>query len=204
VIALPYLAFRFALVPAASCQQDYLVVRIPDYCSNVFRWAAPFLEIGLTMREKFSTFLGIARALNRHSMIPVIYGSLGFYQLVGQQVDEIGDIDIVIPNVYLADEFYVLKDAMLGIGYQQDPDFPHEFIRGHDRIGFEPESDLQDLRIDSDNLKLTEEEKVKFKELSLEDYLKVYNKSLATHQLRVSKIRRKIEVIEKLLADREG
>lgn len=48
--------------------------------------------------KKFSTFLEVAEALNKYGIIPTLYGSLGLYRLIGQ-LDEIDDIDIVIPEI---------------------------------------------------------------------------------------------------------
>lgn len=154
------------------------------------------------MDKKFKAFLEIARALNKHGIVPIIYGSLGFYKLIGEELDEIGDTDIVVPTEYVVDtdKFPELKRIMEEIGYKQDPNYHHEFTKGEGQIGFEPSSDLSDLNINVETLKISELEGVKFKELSLEDYLKVYKRNLATHELKVLRIKKKIEVIENLLA----
>jgi len=151
------------------------------------------------MDKKFSAFLEIARTLNEHNIVPILYGSLGFYHLINRQSDEISDTDIVVPNLYVTDKFEELKTIMISIGYKQDKDYPHEFSKGESPIGFEPESDLLDLKINTANLKITELENAKFKELSLQDYLKVYKRNLQTHEPKVMRIKKKIEVIEKML-----
>lgn len=151
------------------------------------------------MDKKFKAFLEIAKTLNEHDIVPIIYGSLGFYHLIGQQLDEVGDIDIVISNTYYGEKFDELKNIMKEIGYERDPNYPREFTKGEVQIGFEPESDLANLNIDSKSLKVSEIEGAKFKELSLADYLKVYKRNLATHEAKLLKIKNKIEVIENLL-----
>ena len=159
-----------------------------------------FMTSKFEIHKKLSTFLEIARALNRYNIIPVIFGSLGFYHLIDQVLDKIGDIDIIIPNIYLTEKFNELKNILGEIGYRQDTDYPHEFTKGEDQIGFEPESDLSDIKIEINKLEPSELEGVKFKELSLEDYLKVYKRNLATHEPKVLKIKKKIEKIKSLLA----
>ncbi len=151
------------------------------------------------MDNKFLTFLGIAKALNSQNIVPIIYGSVGFYHLIGEQLDEVGDTDIIVPNPYVADKFDELKEALTRLGYKQDPNFPHEFSKGEGQIGFEPESDLSDLQINIDTLKETELEGAKFKELSLADYQKVYNRNLQTQESKLAKIKNKLEAIDKLL-----
>jgi len=39
----------------------------------------------MNLDKKFSTFLKIAEALNKHGIIPILYGSLGLYCLIGQR-----------------------------------------------------------------------------------------------------------------------
>lgn len=151
------------------------------------------------MDKKFKAFLEIARALNKHGIVPIIYGSLGFYRLIGQELDEIGDTDIVVPNGYVTDKFNELRNMMIEIGYKQDKTYPHEFAKGEGQVGFEPVSDLSDLNINVGTLKISELEGSKFKELAIEDYLKVYKRNLETHELKVLRIKKKIEVIENLL-----
>lgn len=153
------------------------------------------------MDKKFKAFLEIARALNKYGIVPIIYGSLGFYKLISQQLDEIGDTDIVVPTEYVTDidKFPELKGMMEEIGYKQDPNYHHEFSKGDGQISFEPSSDLANLNINVGTLKIGESEGAQFKELSLEDYLKVYNRNLATWEAKVSKIKKKIGIIENLL-----
>ncbi|MBI4158488.1 MAG: hypothetical protein HY505_02635 [Candidatus Yanofskybacteria bacterium] len=150
------------------------------------------------MDKKFKEFLEINQELNKQNVVPVIYGSLGLYHLIGKQIDEIGDIDIVVPNSYVADKFGELKNMMIGVGYSQDPNYMHEFTKGEGQIGFEPESDLVELGIDVHNLKITEKDGAKFKELSASDYLKVYNRNLKTWEKKVESIKKKITALEKI------
>lgn len=153
--------------------------------------------MNMNLDKKFTAFLEIANVLNKHNIVPVIYGSLGLYRIVGQ-LDEINDIDIIIPNENLIDNFEVLKRAMDEVGYKQDAHYPHEFTKGEGQIGFEPESDLKELGIDSQKLKVTKLNDSKFKELEPKDYLLVYRRNLKTWETKVEKIKRKIQTLEKI------
>ncbi|MEK7227586.1 MAG: hypothetical protein AAB641_01710 [Patescibacteria group bacterium] len=147
------------------------------------------------MDKKFRTFLEIAETLNKHHIVPIIYGSLGLYRII-EQLDEINDIDITISDKNLIDKFTELKEIMDSIEYKQDPNYMHEFTKGEGQIGFEPESELADLGIDIDNLKIAEINGVRFKELSVQDYLKIYSRNLATWEKKVSSIKKKIEALK--------
>jgi phosphoribosylanthranilate isomerase len=147
------------------------------------------------MNEKFTTFLEIATALNKENITPTISGSLGVFRIIGQ-LDEIGDIDIIIPNKNLVDEFENLVKIMKKIGYKQDKDFPHEFSKGKGQIGFEPESDLEELKINNRKSKITTINGIKFKELSPKDYLLIYSRNLKTWKLKVKKIEKKIKALK--------
>jgi len=68
------------------------------------------------MNKKFKTFLEITKELNRHAIFPILYGSLGVSRLI--PVKDIDDIDIIIPNVWLAAKFDKFKKIMEGVGYK--------------------------------------------------------------------------------------
>ena len=149
------------------------------------------------MDKKFSAFIEIAKALNKYSIVPILYGSLGLYRIVGQ-LDKVNDIDITIPNKNLVDKFDELMKIMAEIGYRQDARYPHEFTKGEGQIGFEPESDLVELGINIEALKTTVIDGIKFKELASQDYLKVYQRNLKTWEKKVENIKAKIKALEKL------
>lgn len=150
------------------------------------------------MDKKFATFLEIAQALNRHGIVPILYGSLGLYKIIGE-LDEIGDIDITIQNKYLEKEFSELMKIMAEIGYSQDKIYPHEFTKGEGQIGFEPENELvEDTGVDVKNLKITKINGAEFQELTPEHYLIIYQKTLGKWEERIEKIKRKIDALEKI------
>jgi len=148
------------------------------------------------MDKKLKIFLEIAKVLNKHGIIPILFGSLGLYRII-DQVDEVNDIDIIIPNKNLIDQFDMFNKIMTEIGYKQDKTYPHEFTKGEIQIGFEPESDIEKLGINPAELQITSMENSKFRELTATDYLKVYKRNLETHNSKLKSIKRKIEVLEK-------
>ena len=150
------------------------------------------------MDEKFKKFLEIAQNLNRYGVIPTLYGSIGVSRFI--KVDDIDDIDIIISDNYLNGKFKELIKIMEEIGYQRDKKFPHEFIKGKIRIGFEPESELtKSINKNPSEFKQTEVEGVKFRELSPEDYLILYKKCLSFREKRINKMKDKIRALEDLL-----
>lgn len=72
----------------------------------------------MNLNQKFLTFLIIAKALNKHEIIPVPYGSLGLYRLIGQ-LDEIDDIDIVVPQAFLKEKFSELAKTKDKLEYKK-------------------------------------------------------------------------------------
>jgi len=150
------------------------------------------------MDKKFSTFLEIAKVLNKYGVTPTLYGSLGLYRIV-DQLDQVNDIDIIIPNKNLIDELDKLMRILAEIGYKQDAPYPHEFTKGDSSVGFEPESDLEELGISLETLKVTEVDGVQFKELSPKDYLLVYKRNKKSQEKKLNSTKKKLEAIEKII-----
>ena len=92
----------------------------------------------MNLDKKFSTFLEITKVLNKHGIVPTLYGSLGFHRSIGQ-LDEIDDIDIVVPKLYAEEKLPEMIKIMQDMGYRQDATYPYEFTKGEGFIGFELE-----------------------------------------------------------------
>ena len=151
------------------------------------------------MDKKFSIFLEIAKSFNRQGIVPILYGSLGLYRLIGQ-LDNVGDIDIIISDVYLKDKFNELIKIMKEIGYEQDPTHPREFTKGEGYVGFESEEKLKQYAgIDYSNFKTVIINNVEFKELRPGNYLMVYKKTLDVWEKKAKGYKVKIEALERLL-----
>ena len=150
------------------------------------------------LKKKLSTFLEIAKVLNKYGITPTLYGSLGLYRIVGQ-LDEVNDIDVVIPNKNLIDGLDELMRILAEIGYKQEAPYPHEFTKGYGSVGFEPESDLEELGINLKTLKVTEVDGIRFKELSPKDYLLVYKRNKESQEKKINSTKRKLEALEKII-----
>src|SRR5215471_4469262 len=148
----------------------------------------------MNLSEKFNTFLEVAKWLNQHGIIPIIYGSLGLYRHI-EQIDEIEDIDIVVPTSWLQDKFPELINMMQAIGYTQDTTFPHEFTQEATRVGFEPDADLSDCGVKVTDLSISKVDGVEFKELRAEDYLFVYRRTLEERQAKVKRDEAKVRAL---------
>lgn len=157
----------------------------------------------MNLDKKFSTFLEITKALNKHGIVPTLYGSLGLYRLIGP-IDDIDDIDIVVPEVYAKEKLSDLLKIMQSMGYKQDGTFPHEFTKGEGQIGFELEEELKEFaKIDLSRYRITKTNSVEFKELHPEDYLKIYRRAFMERQAKISRTKIKIEALEKLLGSKQ-
>jgi len=140
--------------------------------------------------KKFKTFLEIVEVLNKHGIIPTLYGSLGLYRLIGQ-LDEIDDIDIVIPEIYAKEKLSELLEILRSIGYQQDKTYPHEVFKDGQQIGFELEEELKEFTgIDLSTYKTTKINNAEFKELHQDDYLKIYSKALKERENKIRKTKK--------------
>ncbi len=153
--------------------------------------------------KKFAVFLEIAEVLNRHGIVPAIYGSLGLYRLIGQ-LDQIDDIDIVIPEIYAKEKLPELLKIMQSIGYKQDKTFPHEFFKDKEQIGFELYEELKEfVGVDISHYKTTKVKNAEFRELSLKDYLKFYSKALKEREIKIERTKAKVWAIEKLVKNKK-
>lgn len=149
------------------------------------------------MDNKFSKFLGIAKSFNKYGVTPTLYGSLGLYRIL-DQTGEVNDIDIIIPEIYLKDQWDELIQIMGEAGYKQDSTFPHEFTDGDIQIGFESDSDLY-TDINPNNFTITKADNIEFKELKAEEYLASYRKTVEVRQEQIEKYKEKIKSLEDLL-----
>jgi len=114
-------------------------------------------------------------------------------------MNDIDDIDIIIPDNYLTNKFTEFKKIMEKIGYKQYAVFPHTFTKNKNQIDFEPKSELKkDMGIQPKDIKITEIDGIKFGELSQEHYLIVYSKVLKLREKKIAKIKYRIEKLKKI------
>jgi len=125
--------------------------------------------------EKVKIFFEVARALNRYRVIPILFGSLGLYRVIEKLERRVNDIDILIPDEVLGEKWTQLLKIVNELGFVLKDEREHEFVRNGEIIAFGKASDLVRLAgIDFKELKTTDEDGAKFKELSPEQYLHCY------------------------------
>ncbi|MGM0420656.1 MAG: hypothetical protein ACQEQG_06630 [Bacillota bacterium] len=130
------------------------------------------------MSKSYQEFLRIAKKLNSLlKIIPLLYGSLGLEIVIGLDCNP-DDIDILIPERFIHwnwEEFQVIIESM---GYELTDHAEHAFSNGKFKIAFAAIDDLVPFAgINPEEVRIVEDEKVKYKLLELEDYLKVYMQS---------------------------
>ncbi len=125
-------------------------------------------------KNKFKIFLEVARALNKEEVVPILFGSLGLYRIIGE-FDQAKDIDVLVPTEVISEKWYDLIKIMEGLGFKLKDEKEHEFIKGSEIVAFAKESDLDELaKIKRDNLTISKLDGIKFKEISVDNYLLVY------------------------------
>ena len=91
---------------------------------------------------KYSEFLHIAALLNgKLSVCPLLYGSLGLEQRLCTDLHA-DDIDVLIPEKYLHDEWHTLISLMDADGYRLADEHEHAFDNGSVTVAFASIEDL--------------------------------------------------------------
>lgn len=147
-------------------------------------------------------FIGLCKSFNKEfRIIPVLYGSLGFGKATKLEFSP-QDIDILVPFVYLNEQWSALKNLMEWLGYSVIDYREHEFSDGYNQVGF---SFIEDLEIfagvDHRSLEKVLEDGAEYYVLSLDDYLKIYTKSSTDGYRRTKNYGedlKKMEVIRKI------
>jgi len=131
------------------------------------------------MKNIFLEFILIVKHINeKFEVIPVLYGSLGLQVLTNIDLNP-QDIDILVPEKYIDEEWEYFKASIEDLGYEFIDLDEHEFKKDGLKVAFSFEEDLKQFaNIDYNNLKIHQYNGVLYKLLNLEEYLKVYGKSL--------------------------
>lgn len=126
-------------------------------------------------KNKFKIFLEIAKILNKFEIVPVLYGSLGLYCKIGE-FGKSSDVDILIPDNFLKEKWTDIIDFMESIGFKIINEKEHEFVREDEFVAFGHQEDLiKKCNIHKGDLEERNIGGIKFKELSPDQYLLVYN-----------------------------
>lgn len=123
----------------------------------------------------YNEFLRLGELLNRKlNLEPLLYGSLGLGKLLGIEFNP-QDIDFLVKKDFLNKRWSDLSSLIQSQGYILEDEREHQFFNGTYRIAF-AEIDVlkRDLGIDLDSLEGLETQGVRYKSLSLNQYLKAY------------------------------
>jgi len=153
------------------------------------------------MEKLYKEFTNLAKNLNSIGIIPVLYGSLGLSKLINQDLNS-QDIDVLIPENFLKKEWDQLKIFIEKLGYDLIDLHEHEFNKNGITIAFASEEDLLPFAdIDYTKLEVIQD-MGNYKTLRIDDYLKVYEKSLIDSYRKIkndNKDQIKIEIIKENL-----
>ncbi|NCN07856.1 hypothetical protein GW933_04210 [Candidatus Falkowbacteria bacterium] len=153
------------------------------------------------MEKLYKEFTNLAKNLNSIGIIPVLYGSLGLSKLINQDLNS-QDIDVLIPENFLKKEWDQLKIFIEKLGYDLIDLHEHEFNKNGITIAFASEEDLLPFAdIDYTKLEVIQD-MGNYKTLRIDDYLKVYEKSLIDGYRKIkndNKDQIKIEIIKENL-----
>ncbi len=151
---------------------------------------------------KFNYFLQNAEILNdKFSIVPLLYGSLGLEILTNTSLNA-DDIDILIPQVFVTgDKWKEFKYFLESHGYTLIDEHEHTFCKDGVDYSYASIDGLKEFAdIDVCDIEIRNISGTKFMLLSLEQYLKVYQKSsLDGYRMNVKEKQdnQKIEFIKK-------
>ncbi|MBR0018649.1 hypothetical protein FE205_20525, partial [Bacillus subtilis] len=127
----------------------------------------------------YNEFINIAKTFNKElDIIPLLYGSLGLEKVTGLDFSP-EDIKLLIPLIFLEEKWEKLKKVMELHGYKMVDLHEHEFKKTNTKIGISYIEDLKPFAdVDYNNLEIFEDGGAKYHLLTIDDYLKIYKKSL--------------------------
>ena len=136
---------------------------------------------------------------NKFRIVPLLYGSLGLEYITNENL-KADDIDILIQEVFLKERWNEFKKFLIDEGYELFDEHEHTFQKNNILYSYASIEELKSfVDIDSLNIEHRYENGVEFMILSLEQYLKVYQKSLMDGyriEVRKKNDRSKIEFIK--------
>ncbi len=158
-------------------------------------------------KHKFETFLEVAGNLNKKfNVVPVLFGSLGLYKLIGDSGKNANDIDFLIPKEFINERWKEFSNFVESFGFRLENEKEHGFSRDGYIIAFGDEMDLfDDFGLKTEKLLDSEIKGVKFKELTPKQYFLCYQLMLRDNyrqEKRGDADKEKIKLIENYLANK--
>ena len=145
-------------------------------------------------------FFETAKLLNdKFEIVPLMYGSLGLEYITGENLNA-DDIDILIPKVFINERWKEFANALENEGYVLIDEHEHTFEKNNIHYSYAQLEELEQFAgISVAEIKKVCKKDVRFRVLSLEQYLKVYQASAKDGyriQVREKKDHEKIAFIE--------
>ena len=139
---------------------------------------------------------------DRFGIIPLMYGSLGLEYITNKSLNA-DDIDILISEIFITDRWNEFKDFLISEGYVLIDEHEHTFQKNNISYSYASIEELKSFTgIELSDIEQRCSNGIKFKLLSLEQYLKVYRASAKDGYritVREKKDNDKIAFIEKQL-----
>ena len=129
------------------------------------------------MDKKRAFFSNAKLLFQTFEITPLMYGSLGLEYLTGEDLHA-DDIDILIPKAFLLEGWDEFKTMLEYDGYVLIDEHEHTFEKDGVHYSYAQIEELEPFAgISAAEIEESESENVRFKLLSLEQYLKVYTAS---------------------------
>ena len=139
---------------------------------------------------------------DKFGIVPLMYGSLGLEYITNENLNA-DDIDILISEIFITDRWNEFKDFLISEGYFLIDEHEHTFQKNNISYSYASIEELKSFTgIELSDIEQRCSNGIKFKLLSLEQYLKVYRASAKDGYrltVREKKDNDKIAFIEKQL-----
>jgi len=154
----------------------------------------------------YKTFLEVAKQIKYNfNFIPLLYGSLGLQVRANLNLHP-QDIDVLIPQRYLDDEWQDILSMMTQLKFELVNLEEHEFVREGFHIAFASIEDLESFAgIDLEEIEVIKEKEIEYYLLNEKEYLKVYSTSINDSYRKDKnngKDKEKIELLQTLVLER--
>ncbi len=139
---------------------------------------------------------------DKFGFVPLMYGSLGLEYITNENLNA-DDIDTLISEIFITDRWNEFKDFLISEGYVLIDEHEHTFQKNNISYSYASIEELKSFTgIELSDIEQRCSNGIKFKLLSLEQYLKVYRASAKDGYritVREKKDNDKIAFIEKQL-----
>lgn len=126
---------------------------------------------------KIDAFFENARLLQEMQIVPLLYGSLGLEYLTKENFGA-DDIDVLIPGVYLSEQWAAFRAVLERNGYRLIDEHEHTFEKNGIHFSYARLEELETfVGIAASDIPTLEAYSIQFQLLTLEQYLKVYTAS---------------------------